>query len=80
MFGILEKMDKFSNGQMTEEQKVDFMQEIIDNGMVWEMHGKYIAQAQEYLGELKCFDLALVRKAPDDLEERYQAARIAGEC
>tara|TARA_Y100000310_G_C20385865_1_gene670368 strand:- start:198 stop:440 length:243 start_codon:yes stop_codon:yes gene_type:complete len=80
MFGILEKMDKFSNGQMTEEQKIDFMQEIIDNGMVWEMHGKYIAQAQEYLGELKCFDMVLVRKAPDDLEDRYEVARLAGEC
>ena len=80
MFGILEKMDNFSNGQMTEEQKIDFMQEIIDNGMVWEMHGKYIAQAQEYLGELKCFDMVLVRKAPDDLEERYEVARLAGEC
>ena len=47
MFGILEKMDNFSNGLMTEEQKIDFMQEIIDNGMVWQMHEKYIMQAGE---------------------------------
>ena len=80
MFGLIEKMDKFSNAQMNEDEKIDFIQEIIDSGMVWEMHGKYIAQAQEYLGELKCFDMVLVRKAPDDLEERYQTARLAGEA
>ena len=62
MFGILEKMDNFSNGQMTEEQKIDFMQEIIDNGMVWKMHEKYIYQASEYLAHQKCFDMVLVRK------------------
>ena len=72
MFGILEKMDNFSNGLMTEEQKIAFMQEIIDNGMVWQMHEKYIMQAGEYLGLGKCnIDL---------IEERYQAARLAGEC
>ena len=40
MFGILQKMDRFSNKLMSEEEKIDFMQEIVDNGMVWEMHFK----------------------------------------
>tara|TARA_Y100000310_G_C20291361_1_gene627357 strand:+ start:87 stop:329 length:243 start_codon:yes stop_codon:yes gene_type:complete len=79
MFGLLEKMDKFSNERMSEEECIDFMQEIIDNGMVWEMHEKYIQQASEYLAHEKCFDMVLVRKAPDDLEDRYEAARLAGE-
>ena len=54
MFGILEKMDNFSNGQMTEEQKISFTQEVINNGMVWDMHEKYIAQASEYLNGGQC--------------------------
>ena len=32
MFGILEKMDKFSNETMTSEKKISFMQEVINNG------------------------------------------------
>ena len=80
MFGILEKMDNFSNGQMTEEQKIDFMQEVIDNGLVWDMHEKYISQAAEYLNVGKCVDMVLFRKQDSDLEERYQASRLAGEC
>ena len=80
MYVLIEKMDNFSNGQMTEGQKVDFTQEIIDNGMVWDMHKKYRDQAAEYLNVGKCIDMVLYRKQPSDLEERYQAARLAGEC
>jgi len=70
MFGILEKMDKFSNNLMTEDEKIDFIQEIIDNDMVWDMHGKYIMQAQEYLGQYKCFDMVLVRKPSSEMREQ----------
>ena len=62
MFGILQKMDQFSNNEMSEDQKIDFMQEIIDNKMVWKMHEKYVAQAAEYLNAEKCFDIELIRK------------------
>ena len=41
MFGILEKMDRFSNNLMEETEKVNFIQEIIDNKMVWDMAQKY---------------------------------------
>jgi len=54
MFGILEKMDKFSNALMTSEEKISFVQEIINNGMVWDMHQKYVAQASEYLNSGEC--------------------------
>ena len=40
MFGILEKMDRYSNQLMSEEEKIDFVQEIVDNGIVWDMHKK----------------------------------------
>ena len=62
MFGLLQKMDNFSNGQMTEDQKIDFIQEIVDTGLVWDMHEKYIAQAEKYLNAGKCVDMVLVRK------------------
>ena len=54
MFGILEKMDKFSNETMTNEEKISFMQEVINTGLVWDMHQKYIAQASEYLSDGQC--------------------------
>ena len=54
MFGILEKMDKFSNEKMTNEEKISFTQEIINSGLVWDMHQKYIAQASEYLNGGQC--------------------------
>ena len=50
MFGILQKMDRFSNKLMSEEEKIDFMQEIVDNGMVWDMHEKYVKEAKTLMG------------------------------
>jgi hypothetical protein len=49
MFGILEKMDRFSNGLMCEGEKHSFIQELIDNNMVWDMHKKYRDEAEKYL-------------------------------
>ena len=54
MFGILEKMDNFSNETMTSEEKISFMQEVINTGLVWDMHQKYIAQATDYLHSGQC--------------------------
>jgi len=53
-FGLLQKMDQFSNNQMSEDQKIDFIQNLIDVNMVWKMHEKYIAQAEKYLNAGKC--------------------------
>ena len=61
MFGLLQKMDRFSNGLMTEQEKIDFVQEIVDNGMVWKMHNKYIDEALFYMGQGKVVDLVLRR-------------------
>ena len=62
MFGLIEKMEKFSNKVMTEEEEIDFIQEIVDNGMVWEMHQKYVDAALYYMGKRKVFDMVLCRK------------------
>ena len=66
MFGILQKMDRFSNKLMTEEEKIDFIQEIVDNGMVWEMHSKYIDEAFFLMTQGKVVDLVLRRVADNN--------------
>jgi hypothetical protein len=50
MFGILEKMDRFSNKLMTNTEKVSFIQEIVDSGLVWDMHDKYVYAALTLIG------------------------------
>ena len=53
MFGILEKMDRFSNNLMTRNEIVSFIQEIVDNNMVWDMHDKYQNAAMTLIGQGK---------------------------
>ena len=68
MFGILEKMDRFSNNLMTQDEKIDFIQELVDTGMVYDMHEKYQTAAIELInqGKVMC---AVLRRIP--------AARVA---
>ena len=61
MFGILDKMDRFSNCEMGDQETIDFIQEIVDNGMVWKMHEKYIDQALFLMGRGKVVDMVLRR-------------------
>ena len=66
MFGLLQKMDRFSNKLMSREEKIDFIQEIVDNGMVWEMHSKYIDEALFLMGQGKVVDMVLRRAIDND--------------
>ena len=68
MFGILEKMDRFSNNLMTQDERIDFIQEIVDTGMVYDMHEKYQNAAIELISEGKVM-CAVLRRIP--------AARVA---
>ena len=61
MFGILQKMDRFSNNLMTQDEKIDFIQEIVDNEMVYDMHEKYQNAALELISEGKVFSIVLRR-------------------
>ena len=61
MFGILQKMDRYSNKLMSEQEKIDFIQEIVDTKMVWQMHEKYIGEALTLIGAGK-----VVSKELDD--------------
>ena len=66
MFGLLQKMDNYSNNLMSAEEKIDFIQEIVDNGMVWEMHNKYIDEALFLMGQGKVVDMVLRRVIDND--------------
>ncbi len=70
MFGILEKMDRFSNNLMTQDEKIDFIQELVDTEMVYDMHEKYQNAAIELINEGKVM-CAVLRRIP--------AAKIATE-
>ncbi len=56
MFGILQKMDRFSNNLMDIDEKISFLQEIIDNEMIFDMHHKYQNAALSLIeqGKLSC--------------------------
>ena len=56
MFGILEKMDRFSNNLMTQDERIDFIQELVDTGMVYDMHEKYQSAAVELIAVLPNFN------------------------
>lgn len=63
MFGILEKMDRFSNNLMSQDEKIDFIQELVDTEMVYDMHEKYQNAAIELINEglVMC---AVLRRIP----------------
>ena len=61
MFGLLQKMDRFSNKLMSREEKIDFVQEIVDTGMVWDMHQKYIDEAVALMSQGVVFNMVLKR-------------------
>ena len=63
MFGILEKMGRFSNNLMSEDQKIDFIQELVDTGMLYDMHHKYQEAALELISEGKVH-CAVLRRIP----------------
>ena len=63
MFGILEKMDRFSNNLMTQDERIDFIQELVDTGMVYDMHEKYQNAAIELISEGKVV-CAVLRRIP----------------
>lgn len=42
---LVERIEKFERGEMTEEETVEFFQHLADTGIVWELQGTY----QRYL-------------------------------
>ena len=71
MFGILEKMDRFSNNLMTSAEVISFIQELVDTGMIYDMHDKYQEAA------IKLYAVGDVELPPARLNLRRAASGVA---
>ena len=74
MFGILQKMDRFSNGVMAEAEKIGFFQEIVDNKMIYQMHDKYQHEAVRLVNEGKV-SIPLLRQLRSSIQLYLQKAQ-----
>ena len=74
MFGILQKMDRFSNKLMTQDESIDFIQELVDYNLVWKMHSKYIDEALFLMGQGKVVDMVLRRTADNNAPRNQKDA------
>jgi len=48
---ITDKILDFESGQMTEEEIIEFFQELIDSGMAWSLQGTYGRMAQALIDQ-----------------------------
>ena len=51
---MIEKIIDFENGNMTEEETIEFFQGIIDSGLVWDLQGFYGRMATNLIEEGVC--------------------------
>ena len=51
---MVEKIIDFENGNMTEEEIIEFFQSIIDLGLVWDLQGFYGRMASNLIEEGLC--------------------------
>lgn len=78
MFGLLQKMDRFSNRLMGKEEIISFIQEIVDNNMVWEMHDKYQSAALILIGQGKVNSRLPLGAFDNFVESRFGEPDFAG--
>lgn len=51
---IVDKIIRYENGEMDEDEIITFFQELIDNGMAWTLQGHYGRMAQELIERGMC--------------------------
>lgn len=54
---IVEKIIAYESGEMDEQEAIQFFQEILDSGMVWQLQGSYQRTAR-HLIEKKLINVA----------------------
>ena len=42
---FLDRMDAYESGDMSQEEEIEFFQELVDSGMAWHLQGHYGRQA-----------------------------------
>jgi hypothetical protein len=62
---IAEQIEKFENGEMTEEETIAFFQCISDTGLVWHLQGTY----QRYLKDFVDAGLVIVKPREDEMKD-----------
>ena len=51
---IVDKIIAFEEGLLSEQETIDFFQEMIDDGMVWRLQGSYGSMAQALIDAGLC--------------------------
>lgn len=51
---IVNKIMKYEGGEMSEEETIDFFQELINNGMAWTLQGSYGRTAKALIEAGQC--------------------------
>lgn len=51
---MVDKIIKYENGEMTEGEVIEFFQELIDSGLVWQLQGHYGRMAKRLIEERLC--------------------------
>ena len=51
---VVDKIIKYEQGNMTDDETIEFFQELIDSGMAWKLQGHYGRTATHLLEEGLC--------------------------
>jgi hypothetical protein len=51
---MVNKIIQYENGNMTEDEEINFFQELIDSGLVWKLQGHYGRVANNLIKEGVC--------------------------
>jgi hypothetical protein len=56
-FALLIEMKKYDDDQLTEQEKIDFVQLLIDMDLIWIMEPRWVHRAENYLTLGKCYHI-----------------------
>ena len=46
---LAEEISRYESGQMTEEEAINFFQDLVDSGIIWQLQGSYQREAVRLL-------------------------------
>jgi len=53
---MVDKIIRYEDGTMTDDETVEFFQELINSGLAWKLQGHYGRMASHYLEEGLCHE------------------------